>query len=66
MSPEVKKFVENYKILIQSRKCKIPTLQDLIKDHNHEIWRCCKSCGHVFDLKVEVDYDKCPKCNEKL
>lgn len=64
MSPEVRAFVDDYKRrTLNKNKPKI-TIHQIIKDHNHEIWRVCQDCGAVFDLRKELDC-KCPKCESR-
>lgn len=66
MSPEVREFVNsftekpagNYTIsdLMSPRK-KI-TFKELLKDHNHEIWRTCE-CGNEEDLRKTWECSEC-------
>lgn len=61
MNPEVRAFVENY------AKKPMPemSIKEFIKSHNHEMWRDCLDCGEHFDLKKQLHFDRCPKCNSK-
>ena len=65
MSPELRNFVECEQRKILRRKTPKMTINDIIKDHNHEINRTCLDCGDVFDLRKEIHHDRCPKCDSK-
>ena len=70
MTLEVQKFVEGFK----NKHLPILTIADftnnkdgiklseLLKSHNHEIWRKCK-CGNEEDLRMTFD---CSICGEIL
>lgn len=64
MNPLLKNFVEVETLKFKKNNRKNPTIMDLIKDHNHEIWRVCGDCGEVFDLRMELKIE-CPKCKSK-
>ncbi len=61
---DIRNFVEVEKKKLLQSKSKKPTIMDLVKDHNHEIWRICGDCGKVFDLRNELKIE-CPKCKSK-
>jgi hypothetical protein len=66
MSPEVRDFVnsfaakafENYTIADLMLLPKKITFEELLKDHNHEIWKACE-CGNEEDLRKTW---KCSEC----
>jgi len=61
MTAEIRAFVDVY-----SLKPKPPiTVQEFIKEHNHEIWRTCQNCFHHFDIRKENQITSCPKCGDK-
>ncbi|MGD1319554.1 hypothetical protein [Chryseobacterium sp. 2R14A] len=61
MTPEVKAFVESYKF----KPMPDMTIEEFFKLYNHEMWRTCSDCGEHFDLKKQLNHDRCPKCNSK-
>lgn len=63
-NPDIKNFIEVEKLKIKKNQTKVPTIMDLVKDHNRVIWQICKGCGHVFDLRLETKIE-CPKCKSK-
>ncbi|HAY3533756.1 hypothetical protein [Elizabethkingia anophelis] len=62
--PRIRSFVELERQKMLNKKIPALTIQDIVKDHNHEIWRACTNCGNVFDLRKELDFE-CPKCQSK-
>ena len=65
MDPKVRAFVDIEKQKMLKNKFPPLTIEDIIKHHNHEIWRVCYDCLHHFDLKKEVEIDKCPRCGSE-
>ncbi|HCZ8394855.1 TPA: hypothetical protein O4D88_001286 [Elizabethkingia anophelis] len=63
--PRIRAFVEVERKKMLNSKFPPITIKDLIKNHNHEMWRTCFDCLHHFDLKKEVEIDQCPKCGSK-
>lgn len=68
MSPELKDFVNSF-VKKPTINCTIEdlmaipkkiTFEDLLKEHNHEIWRTCE-CGNEEDLRKTWDCSKCGK-----
>lgn len=64
MKPEVRAFVESYikkpdySILDLMKSPKKITFEELLKDHNHEIWERCQ-CGNEEDLRKTWDCSVC-------
>lgn len=61
MKPQIRDFVKVY----AHKPLPEITVKEWIKQHNHEIWRTCQECDHVFDLRNELYFDRCPKCGSK-
>jgi hypothetical protein len=68
MTPEIKAFVDSYKLKpktdfsiadLMSKPKKI-TFEELLKDHNHEIWKMC-DCGNEEDLRETWVCSECGK-----
>lgn len=59
---DIRDFIEVEKHKIKKSKTKVPTIMDLVKDHNQVILLVCRCCGNVFDLRMESKIE-CPKCN---
>ncbi len=58
----IRDFVDTYRK--QTTKPQPPiTIRDLMKDHNHEIWRTCKNCGNEEDLRKDTC---CTVCGNDL
>lgn len=55
MDPKIRNWVNEYR----SRLLPKLTVEDLIRDHNHEIWRKCPKCGHEEDLRKSFDCSNC-------
>ena len=70
MTPEVRAFVDSFKAkptinnTISDLMCspKKITFEELLKDHNHEVWKKCK-CGNEEDLRKTWI---CSDCGEVL
>lgn len=70
MTPEIKEFVNsfaqkpvyNYTIEDLMSSPKKITFEELLKEHNHEVWRSCE-CGGEEDLR---DTWVCSECGKVL
>jgi len=66
MSPEVRDFVNSfaakatgiYTIADLMSSPKKITFEELLKDHNHEIWKTCE-CGNEEDLRKTWQCSEC-------
>lgn len=68
MTPEIQNFVNSFKvkpavdysIADLMEKPKKIIFEELMKEHNHEIWKKCE-CGNEEDLRMTWDCSKCGK-----
>ena len=59
MNTAVRNFVETYKKKVVPKF----SIEDFIRNHNHEIWRKCQKCGAYEDLRKTF---YCSECKHKL
>ncbi|MCX8533063.1 hypothetical protein [Chryseobacterium luquanense] len=66
MTPEIQNFFNSFKnkpsvdysIADLMENYKKITFKELLKEHNHEVWKKCK-CGNEEDLRMRWDCSEC-------